>query len=178
MSDAASLHPEVKWTLRAAAVLGLAAYLAIFTLGRAGTPIRSDAFSYYVYLPSWMLYQDATLQAVADDCCGGRFPEVTAIIRWPGTGRWGNAHPIGVAVLMSPFFAAAHLLTRWSNLAPDGFSLYYQHAAGLAGLFYALCGLASIAQFLSRHFRARTTAATLAALFTGTSFLHYATHDS
>ncbi len=49
------------------------------------------------------------------------------------TARWVNAHPIGVAILQAPFFLVGHALTRWTNLSPDGFTLYYQHAAGLAG---------------------------------------------
>ena len=34
-----------------------------------------------------------------DDCCGGEFPDWTAIIRWPVTRHWVNAHPIGDAIL-------------------------------------------------------------------------------
>ena len=52
-----------------------------------------------------------------------------------------NAHPIGVAVMQVPFFAIAHGLTRWTNLSADGFTLYYQHAAGIAGLFWTIAGL-------------------------------------
>ena len=81
------------------------------------TPIRSDGYSYYVYLPAWFIYGDSSLSAVARDCCGGEFPAFTAIIRWPGTRRWVNAHPIGVAVLQAPFFLVAHALTKWSNLS-------------------------------------------------------------
>ena len=68
-----------------AAVICVAGYVYAYTEGRAGTPIRSDAFSYYVYLPAWFLHHDPSLAAVADDCCGGEFPAWTAIIRWPVT---------------------------------------------------------------------------------------------
>ena len=66
-----------------AAAIGLAGYVYAYASGRAGTPIRSDAFSYYVYLPAWLLHHDPSLDAVADDCCGGEFPAWTAIVRWP-----------------------------------------------------------------------------------------------
>ncbi len=33
--------------------------------------------------------------------------------------------------MQAPFFAVAHALTRWTNLSPDGFTLYYQHARRL-----------------------------------------------
>jgi len=161
-----------------AGAIGLAAYIFVFATGRAGPPIRSDGFSYYVYLPSWFLHHDGSLQRVADDCCGGELPGFTAITRWPGTGRWVNAHPIGVAVLMTPFFLVAHLLTRWTNLSPDGFTLYYQHAAGLAGLFYGIAGLWLLRRLLDRHFPPGVVVSALAAILFGTSLLHYTTHDS
>jgi len=169
--------PGMRRLLLAGAIC-LAGYVHAYTSGRAGTPIRSDAFSYYVYLPAWFLYHDPTLAAVADDCCGGEFPAWTAIIRWPTTHHWVNAHPIGEAILIAPFFAVAHALTRWTNLSPDGFTPYYQHAAGLAGLFYVLAGLWCLRRLLVRHLTPGVTDATLAALLFGTSLFHYATFDS
>jgi hypothetical protein len=161
-----------------AAVLCLAGYVYAYTQGRAGTPIRSDAFSYYLYLPSFLLYHDVTLQSVADDCCGGEFPTWTGMFRWPRTHRWVNVHPIGEAILIAPFFVVAHLLTRWTNLSPDGYTPYYQHAAGLAGVFYVVFGLWCLRRLLLRHFTPGVTDATLATLLLGTSLFHYATFDS
>lgn len=156
----------------------LAGYVHAYTGAIAGTPIRSDAFSYFVYLPSWLIFHDSSLQSVADDCCGGEFPEFTAIVRWRTTGRWVNAHPIGVAVMAAPFFAVAHALTHWSNLTPDGFTPYYQHAAGLAGLFYVVAGLWILRRLLRRHFAGGATDVTVVAMLFGTSLYHYATFDS
>ena len=166
------------WALRFALGFCLAGYVFVYTTGRAEAPIRSDGFSYYVYLPSWFLFHDTTLSAVARDCCDGVYPGYTAIIRWPSTRRWVNAHPIGVAVMQSPLFAAAHLLTRWTNLSPDGFTLYYQHAVGLSGLLWAVAGLVVLRRVLRRHFSEGITAATLAVVLLGTNLYHYATFDS
>jgi hypothetical protein len=168
----------VKTVIAAAAAACLAAYVIVYATGLAPAPIRSDGFSYYVYLPSWFLYHDTTLAAVADDCCGGEFPDSTAIIRWPGTQRWVDAHPIGVAAMQTPFFAVAHALTRWTNLSPDGFTLYYQHAAGLAGLFWAIAGLAVLGTVLRRHHSSPVAAFTIVTILFGTNLFHYATFDS
>ncbi len=170
--------PISRWIVAAAAVLCLAGYVFVYSTGRAWPPIRSDGFSYYVYLPSWFIYHDTTLSPVARDCCGGDFPAFTAIVRWPGTRRWVDAHPIGVAVMQTPFFLAAHALTRWTNLPPDGFSLYYQHAAGVAGLAWIVAGLWVLRDLLRRHFSDRVTAATLITILLGTNLYHYATFDS
>jgi hypothetical protein len=161
-----------------AAAACLAGYVYVYATGRVDTPVRSDAFSYYVYLPSWLLFHDPSLQAVADDCCGGAFPSWTAITRARSTGWWVDSHPIGEAILIAPFFLVAHALTRWSNLSPAGFSLYDVHAAGLAGLCYAIAGLWFLQRLLLRHFTRGVTLATLLVLLTGTSLFHYATYDS
>jgi hypothetical protein len=168
----------VKSVIAAAAAVCLAAYVWVYATGLAPAPIRSDGFSYYVYVPSWFLYHDATLASVANDCCGGEFPASTAIIRWPGTRRWVNAHPIGVAVMQAPFFPIAHALTRWTNLSPDGFTLYYQHAAGVSGLFWTIAGLWTLGNVLRRYFTTAVTAAVLATILFGTNLFHYATFDS
>jgi hypothetical protein len=164
--------------LRAAAALCLAGYVFVYAGGRAGNPIRSDGFSYYVYLPSWFLFHDTTLSAVARDCCGGVFPAYTAIIRWPGTRRWVNAHPIGVAIMQAPMFGVAHALTRWTNLSADGFTMYYQHGAGLSGMLWILAGLVVLRGVVRRHFSDAVTAATLLTILLGTNLYHHATFDS
>jgi hypothetical protein len=161
-----------------AAALCLAGYVFVYATGRAGPPIRSDGFSYYVYLPSWLIFRDPTLAATARDCCGGEFPAYTAIIRWPGTRRWVDAHPIGVAIMQAPMFVVAHALTKWTNLSPDGFTLYYQHGAGLSGLIWIVAGLGMLRRLLLRHFSDGVTAATLLTLLLGTNLYHYATYDS
>jgi hypothetical protein len=72
----------------------------------------------------------------------------------------------------------AHALTRWSNLTADGFTPYYQHAAGLAGACYVLAGLWLLRRLLRRHFSAGAADATIVTLLFGTSLFHYATFDS
>jgi hypothetical protein len=159
-------------------VLCLLGYVFVYATGRADRPIRSDGFSYYVYLPSWFLFHDTTLSALARDCCGGVYPAYTAIIRWPTTRRWVNAHPIGVAVMEAPLFSVGHALTKWTNLSPDGFTLYYQHAVGISGLLWTVAGMVVLGRILRRHFSDGVTAATLATILLGTNLYHYATFDS
>jgi hypothetical protein len=162
----------------ASALLSVAAYVFVYASGRANPPIRSDSYGHYVYLPAWFIYHDSTLNAVARDCCGGDFPAFTGISRWPGTRRWVNVHPIGVSLLQAPFFFAGHALTKWSNLSPDGFTLYYQHAAGLAGVFWTVAGLFVLRRLLLRHFSDRVTAVTVVTIWFGTNLFHYGTYDS
>src|SRR2546428_12853881 len=78
---------------------------------------------------------------------------------------------------MTPFFVAADALSWWSNLPRDGFSLYYQHGAALAGLAYFLAGLALLHRILSRHFSSSIVLATLVCLTWGTNLFHYGVFD-
>lgn len=157
---------------------GALAQGGVYARGLADRPIRSDGISYHVYLPSLVLHGSPRLWPVADDQYGGAFPEYTGILRWPNTSWWLNPHPIGVAVLMLPFFLVAHLLTLWSNLPPDGFSLYYQMAASLGGLVYGTAGLTVLRRVLARHVPDGVVLATLVAITFGTNLFHYMTLDA
>ena len=88
-----------------------------------------------------------------------------------------NLHPIGTAILMAPFFLVADLLTAWSNLPRDGFSLYYQHGAALGAIAYFLLGLAILRRMLQRQFGDGVVLVTLICLTWGTNLFHYAVFD-
>jgi hypothetical protein len=150
----------------------------VYALGLNWPPIRSDGFSYYIYLPAWLIHHDPSLETTALDCCAGTIPNWSTIFRWPATGRWVNPHPIGEALLIAPFFFAADGLTRWTNLSRDGFSLYYQHAAGLAAIAYFAAGLAFLRRILLRYFSPGVSLATLISVVWGTNLFHYATYDT
>jgi hypothetical protein len=167
----------VRHFVAAAAVAAALAYASLY--GRLGSdpPIHSDGYSYYVYLPSVLIYHDVTLEKLANDWYGGPYPGFSGIRRWPTTDRWLNLHPIGTALLMAPFFLVADLLTMWSNLPRDGFSLYYQHGAALAGIAYFLLGLTLLRQMLRRQFSDGVVLATLICITWGTNLFHYAVFD-
>ncbi len=160
------------------AVVALCGYVAVYALGLAWPPIRSDGLSYHVYLPSWFIFHDPSLEALARDCCGGRFPPFSGLFRWADTGRWMDPHPMGVAILASPFFLVAHVLTLWSNLSPDGFSLYYQLLTAASGVFYLALGISFLKKVLVRRFSPGVTLATLVTITWGTNLFHYGTYDS
>lgn len=161
----------------AAAVLAAVAYSALFGHIDQLPHFNSDGYSYYVYLPSVAIYHDITLERLASDWYGGPYPGPTGIRRWPSTGHWLNLHPIGTAMMMAPFFLAADLLTIWSNLPRDGFSLYYQHGAALGAIVYVLLGLAILRRMLRRQFSDGVVLATLIGITWGTNLFHYAVFD-
>ena len=162
------------WLIGAAAVVG---YVGVLSFRLVDPPIHSDGISYYIYLPAFITDGDPTFDTAARDCCGGYLADPIGIHRWPETGRWLNVHPIGVALLVLPFFLAAQALTWWSNLPQDGFSLYFQLLVPLAGPAYLAAGLAALRRLLRRHFSDGVVLATLVAITFGTPLFHYAVFD-
>jgi hypothetical protein len=161
----------------AAALAAVTAYAALYGSIYAPPPIHSDGYSYFVYLPSVFIYHDVTLEKLASEWYGGPYPAYTGLRRWPTTGHWVNLHPIGTAMLMVPFFLVSDLLSVWSNLPRDGFSLYYQHGAGLAAIAYFLLGLTILRRLLIRDFSEGVVLATLVCITWGTNLFHYAVFD-
>lgn len=164
----------------------LLVYGMTYSANPFGDPIRSDGAGYYAYLPSFILYGDPSYQRDAEVRYDGEFPRWTYVRIYPPTGRYLNALNIGVSLMTLPFFLMAHVLTIWfgfpweggheflrMRFAPDGYSFFYQHGAGLAGVFYFLFGLLLLKRELERYFSRGVVAATLTAVLLGTNLLYY-----
>lgn len=85
-----------------------------------------------------------------------------------------NVHPIGVSILLLPFFVLACLLAFVFNFEPDGFSFPFQLSVGIAALFYAVLGLVYMRKLFKLHgIDDKTTAIVSLLLFFGTNLLNY-----
>jgi hypothetical protein len=171
----AACHRHVLW---AVGIFAVCAYISIHVLPTNGNPARSDGFSYFVYLPSWVIHGDTTFEHLANRRFGGSFPAWSGLTRWPGTERWVNPHQMGVALLLLPFYLAGHALTLVLNYPREGFSFFYRHSAGLGGAFYLAAGLCFLKRLLDRHVPAGVALATLLTITFGTNLFHYATFDA
>lgn len=149
-----------------------------FVDGSGFPMIRSDGDGYYIYLPTLFIHKTLDFNVLKDHFMGN-------IVNCPGiyfyapTGKFMNVYPIGVAVLMSPFFFIAHILTQTSGLfAADGYSLLYQCSPLVSALFYYLLGSYFLYKSLLNHFNANISLLTIAFITFGTSLFHYTTFDS
>jgi hypothetical protein len=64
------------------------------------------------------------------------------------------------------------------RFATDGYSFFYQHAAGLSGVFYFLIGFALLKRLLDAHFSRGIVLSSLTAILLGTNLLYYSTADT
>jgi hypothetical protein len=167
-----------KHVVLAIGVLAVCAYVAIYAVPLMANPVRSDGFSYYVYLPAWVIHADPTLEDLSNRRFGGSYPAWSGLTRWPGTERWVNPHQMGVAVLLLPLYLGGHALTLLRHYPVEGFSFFYRHAAGLGGALYLAAGLFFLRRLLERHVPAGVALATLLTITFGTNLFHYATFDS
>ena len=103
--------------------------------------IKSDGLGYYSYLPAIFIYndykQEFPKQIFSKYYEHNGLPEYMQII----DGKPVNKYFFGVAVLMSPFFLLAHVLSFFFQLPTDGYSLLYQYLSGLSALVYIFIGI-------------------------------------
>jgi hypothetical protein len=85
-----------------------------------------------------------------------------------------NQHPIGVAVLLLPFFLVALFIAPVLNFPVDGLSLPFQVAVAVAGLFYAVTGLYFLRKLCRlNNINDKITAIIIPLIFFGTNLLNY-----
>lgn len=136
--------------------------------------IRSDGAGYYAFLPALIIHGELSMERGVVPEYEGEAPE------WlrpsPREGYQLDKFPVGVAVMMAPFFLAAHAATRLLRLPADGFSSLYQGAAALSGVFYGIAGLWLLSRLLERRHRFGV-AWTLLAILLGTNLFHYLSYD-
>lgn len=157
---------------------GMMSIFAIYYLGLNGPPIRSDGMGYYLYLPATLIHHDIGLQSVATNHFGGNIPEWTGATICEGTNKYLIKYPVGVALLMSPFFLLACAASFILSAKIDGFSLIFHGAAAVSGLFYATAGLWFLWTALQKFFKEGTVLLVLLGLLLGTNLFHYATYDA
>lgn len=137
--------------------------------------IEWDIKSYYAYLPAVFIYHDLSLGFTDDD------PEKFKGLVWPLTSPTGDRIikvSMGMSVLYTPFFLAAHLVAQFTPWEADGYSRPYRFALTFSALFYIWLGLIYLTRVLRRYFADKVVALTLLAVVPGTNLLYYSTFEA
>jgi hypothetical protein len=121
--------------------------------------LTSDGLSYYAHLRSAIIDCDLNYANEFRDY-NPYHHSVPDFSKTTETNHVPNKYPIGPALLWSPFVLLAHLLTLFFNslgfnLQPDGYSLLYQVAVGIASIFYGIIGLFFIYKTCLRYFESK-----------------------
>lgn len=97
-------------------------------------------------------------------------------MRWTmsfGEGKTLSAFTCGVAILWSPFFLAAHLISIFFGLDTSGYANMYYGFILVAGIVYTYIGLVFIYKFLREFFEHRVSLLTTALFFLATNVFFY-----
>lgn len=139
-----------------------------------------DAFGYYMYLPSALIYDDATqLEWLPEmdstyQLTGGELYQANRFTN----GNYVNKYLGGVAVLELPFFAIGHLMAGLMGYPMDGFSPPYQYSIAFGALVYVFLALLLMRNVLLRYYSDWVVAFTILSVVLASNLVQYVSVDS
>lgn len=173
-----------KWSLFACLIAGilLVSYRIGYTDSNPEKPLRVttwDAFGYYMYLPSTIIYQDASQL--------NWLPEMDSTYNLTGgllyqaqkhsNGNYVNKYLGGVAILQLPFFLVAHAIAHIGGYPTDGFSAPYQYAIAYGALLYVFLSILLLRKILLRFYSDHTVALSILLLLCASNLIQYVSVD-
>lgn len=115
--------------------------------------IKSDGKGYYAYLPAIFIYQDLNFTFYDKMDMGTYFDAPNQYdYRVDYKEKKINKYYLGTAIAMAPFFGLAHVITKLSGGAADGYSTWYQLGISLAAIFWLVVGLYFLDKLLRRFY--------------------------
>lgn len=140
--------------------------------------IYSDGFGYFAYLPA-LVYRDFSFSFIE----AGKWDHTLKLIEV--SDGLVNKYPVGVAILESPFFFAAHLIALLrdaltGSVTATGYSNLYQYMILGGGVSYWVFGTLLLYLLLTRylHFSRKVSLIVCIVITYGTNLFHYASYDA
>lgn len=97
----------------------------------------------------------------------------------PANGVVITHHPVGLSILLLPFFLLAYIAASVFNYPLDGVSATFQAGISIAAIFYCVIGLIYLKKLLVLNgINDKVTAFIIPLLFFGTSLFHYTLNES
>ncbi len=140
--------------------------------------VYSDGFGYYAYLPA-LIYRDFSFGFIEE----GKWEHTLKLIE--AAGGMVNKYPVGVAIMESPFFFTAHLISLLrdaltGSVTATGYSNLYQYMILAGGVCYWIAGTALLYMLLTKYLRfsKRVSLISCIVITYGTNLFHYASYDA
>lgn len=137
--------------------------------------IEADGKGYYAYLPAVFIYHDLNFGFFEyAEITHSYNPTIFFEYRYTFKGKKVNKFFAGEALLLSPFFLAAHSIVTLTSGPADGYSRLYIIFLTIAAVFYLCTGLYYLRKTLTLYqFQPFSIAVVLIALLTGTHLFYY-----
>lgn len=138
-----------------------------------------DPWGYYAHLPALFIHHDT-----------GDYSKTTEASnsQWKGSGNGtlptpiggqSNKYPLGVAILIAPFFLLGHAWAGFSGSYPaHGFSAPYAFFTGLGVILYVLWGLWLLHGVLRRYFSAAVAHWLIVVAALGTNLFYFTGYNN
>ncbi len=155
--------------------------------------ISSDGNCYYSILPAIFIDQDISfnkryqLYAGTSDnahpeikVCTKENPlcnEYLGFLRAEANGTWSVKCPLGLSVVMSPYFFVADGIVQLTGGVRDGISPIYQYAIALCTIVFFQLAMFLTYKVLRHRFSEKVSLITLLIFIFGTNILHYAVFE-
>lgn len=140
--------------------------------------IYSDGFGYFAYLPA-LVRGDFTFGFIEAEGWEHNLKLIRA------AGGMVNKYPVGVAIMESPFFLTAHVISLLrdaltGSVTATGYSNIYQYFVLFGGVFYWSVGTILLYLLLMKylHFSRRVSLLSCIVITYGTNLFHYACYDA
>lgn len=140
--------------------------------------VYSDGFGYYAYLPA-LVRGDFTFGFIEAEDWEHSLKLIQA------DGGLINKYPVGVAIMESPFFFAAHLISLFrdavtGSVTATGYSNLYQYMVLFGGVFYWMAGTVLLYRLLTGYlgFSKKVSLLACVVITYGTNLFHYASYDA
>lgn len=137
--------------------------------------ITSDVKGYYLYLPSFFIHHDVTLDYIHKD--PAKYRDKLWFLTTP-EGKKIIQYTYGQSLLYAPFFLAGHAYATLFDYENFGYSAPYRMALLISSIFYFALGLFVLRKLLKNYFPDHATAITLVVVVLGTNLLHYTTKEA
>ncbi len=178
----------MKWMLQEKALTAFLIITACLMLGSIvwvyhikvlnAPKVYSDGFGYYAYLPA-LIYRDFSFGFIEE----GKWEHTLKLIE--AAGGMVNKYPVGVAIMESPFFFTAHLISLLrdaltGSVTATGYSNLYQYMILAGGVCYWIAGTALLYMLLTKYLRfsKRVSLISCIVITYGTNLFHYASYDA
>ena len=109
-----------------------------------GDRIKADGLGYYDYLPSLFIHHDLVRKDASPGSAQDLYQRI-AHLDWynqlSDNNRMVNKYPVGVSILLTPFFGVATLFAEPTGDANDGYQAVFQQSVYIGALFYLFLAL-------------------------------------
>ncbi len=171
--------PDRYWRIGTLLVIGIVMLVSFFGFHRWWEECRGgDPWGYYAHLPAFFIHHDGDNYQKTIDASQEVWPDPRKTMPLTDIGRSCNKYPIGVAVLLLPFFLLGHSYALINGLPTGGFNAPYALSCQLGVIFYVLWGLYVLFGILRRYFSLSVTVLLTIALALATNLYYFTTYNN